>query len=230
MATAPNTCTILANNNEELRKYLSGPMEDLDQTLPGCDLCGNLFPALLFRVCAGGGCYLGECCAKKKGNGHKLITDRRGTHKVCPVANCRCAPCEPTVDRRVTKMMLAGRTAVEQYAKDAREAEIREDAHVAARAALEATGRLKRKVKNDYAPETWAAMRTAKKQRKLARDEAKEVALYNAKLVPLQRTKLVETLGNVNAYEAWLEKALEEAEAKDAEMAEACEECEECEA
>jgi len=224
-----NTCTALAIDNAELRQYLSHEMREFAELLKGCDRCGLAEPKTYSRICDQH--YLGDCCAKKKGNWFKVCADRRGEHKFCPVAGCRAAPrTEPAVDHRFTAVMLAGRKAVDHTANEAREAEIRADARATLHAEM-AIRAPSRKRKADCSTEEWSEMQSAKKERKVERDEAKELARHNAKLVALQRQKLIELVGTAG-YEAWMDLALAPAApaappASPIDAAMGCGECEE---
>ena len=204
MAETANTCTTLAIDNSELRRYLSREMREFADLLKGCDLCGAAEPKTYSRICDQH--YLGDCCAKRKSNWSKVGADRRGEHKLCPVAGCRCAPrTQPVVDHRFTAVMLTGRKAVDHTANEAREAEIRSDARAALHAEM-AVRAPSRKRKADCTAEEWAEMQLAKRERKAERDEAKELAEHNAKFVALASDKMIELIGR-EAYEEWLEWA-----------------------
>ena len=229
MATeTANTCTTLTIDNAELRQYLSREMRDFAELLKGCDLCGLAEPKTYSRICEHH--YLGDCCAKRKGNWFKVGTDRRGEHKLCPVGGCRAVPrTEPVVDHRFTAVMIAGRKAVDHTANEARESEIRSDARATLHAEM-ATRAPSRKRKADCTAEEWSEMQAAKKERKADRDEATALARHNANLVALQRQKLIELIGTAG-YEAWMDVALAPAAPPaspiDSPMGCGCEACEE---
>ena len=227
MATeTANTCTTMTIDNAELRQYLSREMREFAELLKGCDLCGLTEPKTYSRICEHH--YLGDCCAKRKGNWFKICADRRGEHKLCPVGGCRAVPrTEPVVDHRFTAVMIAGRKAVDHTANEARESEIRSDARATLHAEM-AIRAPSRKRKADCTDEEWAEMQAAKKERKTERDEAKEIARHNAKFVALASDKMVELMGRA-AFEEWAEWALAPA-APPASPIDAAMGCGECEA
>ena len=223
-----NTCTTLAIDNAELRQYLSSEMREFADLLAGCDRCGLAEPKTYSRICDQH--YLGDCCAKRKGNWFKVCADRRGEHNLCPVGGCRAVPrTEPVVDHRFTAVMLAGRKAVDHTANEAREAEIRADARATLHAemAIRAPSR-KRKV--DCTPEEWSGMQAAKKERKAERGEAERTNHHNAQFVALASAKMIEFMGRA-AFEEWEKWAFPPAAppASPIDAATGCGECGECE-
>ena len=217
---AANTCTTLALDNEELRRYLTTEMRKLAVLLDGsrCNLCGNGEVKAFSRICDSH--FLGDCCAGRRGNWFKTVHDRRGEHKCCPVDGCRAAPREqPTVDKPYTALVLAGRLAVEEVGNEARLAETRAQAHATAVDAARAQRGLppsrKRKIDCDT-PAEWADISAARAAARLAKKARKELEAHRAKFELKAAEKLRELLGR-DGYKAWFESEFGSAVCGDAE-------------
>jgi hypothetical protein len=204
---AANTCTTLAVDNEELRRYLTTEMRKLAVLLDAsrCNLCGNGDVKAFSRICDSH--FLGDCCAGRRGNWFKTVHDRRGEHKCCPVDGCRAAPREhPTVDKPYTALVLAGRLAVEEVGNEARVAETRDQAHATAVDAARAERGLppSRKRQIDCTAEEWADIRATRAEARVAKKAKKARQAHIEKFELKGSEKLRELLGR-EGYKAWFE-------------------------
>ena len=198
--TAANTCTTLTLHDSEKAKYLSKPMDELSTTVSsnGCDVCGNKEPTAFYSICGHSHHYLGNCCHRNKSKWCKVVSDRRGDHKRCPVPGCTGEALDtPVFEAKYSALAIAARKACEYELHEAISAEIR---------AKDREERNKkapsRKRKADCTDEEWEATKSAKKSRATDRKRKAETDTYNAKLVDQQEAKLIELMGE-DAYATW---------------------------
>ena len=197
---AANTCTTLTLHDSEKAKYLSQPMDELSTTVAsnGCDGCGNKEPAAFYSVCGHRHHYIGSCCHRDKSKWCKVVSDRRGDHKRCPVAGCTGEALDkPVFEAKYSALAIAARKACEYELHEAISAEIR------AKDREERNQKApSRKRKADCTDEEWAATKSAKQSRAADRKRKTEADAYNAKLVDQQEAKLIELMGE-DAYATW---------------------------